>query len=68
MIDDIELKRSMCFGKKAYSTEKYANRVAADAMSKRKVELRVYQCPICGQFNITSLMGIEDRGENYARI
>jgi len=50
----LDVKRCMCFEKKAYSSEKFANKVKADLEAKRDIKLRVYQCPICGFYQLTS--------------
>lgn len=49
-----DTKRCMCFEKKAYSSEKFANKVKADLEAKRDIKLRVYQCPICSFYHLTS--------------
>lgn len=41
----------MCVGKKAYSTKEAAGRAAEG----RGVALRIYDCPHCHQFHLTSL-------------
>lgn len=43
----------MCFSKKRYSTEAYANRVAREAKAVRGVDLRVYKCPHCLWWHLT---------------
>lgn len=49
-----DIKRNMCFEKKAYSSKKFASRVKSDLEIKRDIKLRVYQCPICGFWHLTS--------------
>jgi hypothetical protein len=44
---------AMCTTKRAYRTEQHARGVAREARRKRGVELRVYQCPACGEWHIT---------------
>lgn len=51
---ETDIKRCMCFEKKAYSSEKFVNKVKRDLEVKRDVKLRVYQCPICGFWHLTS--------------
>lgn len=46
--DDID---RMCMGKKAYLT---AERAGSAAKSRGVDGLRIYQCPYCGQFHLTS--------------
>lgn len=48
-----EQRKAMCFSKRGYPTEKDARRAKLKREAKGAPSLRVYACPICGQFHIT---------------
>lgn len=43
-----------CFSKKAYPSQKFAKQVARSVREKRGTALRVYECPSCSLFHLTS--------------
>lgn len=45
---------SRCLKKNAYGSQKEAGRVAARAVSDRGGYVRVYQCPNCSFYHLTS--------------
>lgn len=44
----------MCYGKKAWQTEDRAKKCAAVIAEREGVKLRVYACPMCGQWHTSS--------------
>ncbi len=59
--DQYDLEAS-CAGKKAYPDHKLARAVARGVAEKRGVELRVYQCELCGMWHLTKQLR---RGEHH---
>lgn len=44
----------MCLNKRLYITQEEAQRVLNICEKRRKVELRIYKCPICKGYHLTS--------------
>lgn len=42
-----------CIKKKKYLSEKLANKIIAEALEARGVELRAYDCDFCGHIHLT---------------
>lgn len=51
---DSEAIERMCLGKKVYRTIQHAENTCKNANKHRGVQLRVYSCPCCGGFHLTS--------------
>jgi hypothetical protein len=45
---------SECFKKRRYRTERYARKVAQHCLDVRGAHLRVYFCPTCSGWHLTS--------------
>ena len=45
----------MCLRKRGYITEEYALMRAKQIEEKYKVKNKVYYCPLCGSFHITTI-------------
>ena len=48
----------MCFGKKAYPSERFAKQVAKSVLQRRNTLLRVYSCPHCALYHLTAQVGM----------
>ena len=51
---DLKGELHMCYGKVQYQSLKHANKRLKNLTEQYKVAYRVYECPVCGCFHLTT--------------